>query len=141
MKKEYKLYILSTTTEEGGELCEGEEDVPYASHEPTYRMTTFDTAHGSQPADRMFYDTLEVSKTLYEELMKCEKVFVSAIFYSDGDTFGTTDGYYEITGVSSTKEDAAAANKAALESNDFQSWQGYFARLIGPEIFLVPFVK
>jgi hypothetical protein len=140
-KEEYKLYILTTTVEEGGELCEGESGGPYSSHEPTHRTTTFDEVYALQPSNRMFYETFELSKSDYNSLLKCEQVYVSAIFYSDGDTFGTTYGYYQITGVSASEKEAIQANNLALTDPGFKSWDGYFSSLIGPEVFLVPFKK
>lgn len=135
------LYVLSTTIEEGGEVDEGEEESEFASHQPCYRTTTFDAVHANHPEHRMFFDTIEVPNSYYNRLLKCDQVYVAAIFYSDGDTFGETHGYFQLQGVFETSEEAIAANTLALKNEGYKPWEGYFSSLIGPEVFVVPFIK
>ena len=129
------LYIDKEQDSQGGEVYEGETG-PYASHEPKYITTTFTRA--SFTSDRMFYETIDVSDSLAREIKKAGKVYLAVIFYADGDTFGTTYGYFQLSGVSATLAGAEKQNKKALSGKGYKPWEGYFSRLIGAEIFELP---
>jgi hypothetical protein len=138
-----KLYIDKTQFSEGGEEYEGEEG-PYATRHPTYITTTFTNATFSP--SKMFYETIDVSDSLAAKLQELKQVYLGVVFYSDGDTFGTTYGYFKFTGVSETQEGVERINKKALENGVddmgyvYKPWEGYFNGLIGFEIFLLKIV-
>jgi hypothetical protein len=138
--KYYKFYISTSERATGGKPYPGEEG-PYASCEPTYKETNFIRAYATPPKNMMFYESIDLSESEYLHLSKKKLVYLAVIFYSDGDTFGTTYGLFQIAGIAATPAGAKRLNKKALEEDAYKPWEGYFSNLMSTEIFLLELVK
>jgi hypothetical protein len=78
------------------------------------------------------YNTVNIDKFMVRGVG--ETLYLAVIVYSDGSTFGRTDGHHYIVGAYPTRDDAsAAANKAVTEA-DYKPWEGYFSRFQGTEV-------
>lgn len=138
--KEYKFYISLSERATGGKPYPGEEG-PYASCEPTHKETDFLRAYATPPQNLMFCESVEVSESEYHYLIKKKQVYLAVVFYSDGDTFGTTYGLFKISGIAATEVTAKRLNKKALEEDDYKPWEGYFSNLMSTEVYLLDLVK
>jgi len=138
--KEYKIYISTSQRIMGGKPYPGEEG-PYATCEPTYREVSFHKAYTTQPQHMMFFESVQLSEQEYIHLSKKKNVYLAVVFYSDGDTFGTSHGLFQISGISATVAGAKKLNKKALEEDAYKPWEGYFARLDRADVFLLDLEK
>lgn len=125
-----KLYLSYITTSEGGEP---ESDELYASRSDEYRQTTF--LGVSREPSSFFAHDLEVSDSVYNS----DEVHLVIVFYTDGDTFGTTHGYFNVWAVVADKEEAAKIVKDLERSpystdGPFRPWDGYFASIDGIQV-------
>lgn len=111
----------------GGEVCEGEDpNYRFACHEPTYMEFTVDSV------------TLNHITAYHEEFSMDSyipsEVWVVTVIYSDGNTFGHTEGYGRIEAVVRTEGEAdiiaSKIRKGDYTSRSgYNSWGGYFASL------------
>jgi hypothetical protein len=139
-EKDYKFYISTSQRVTGGKPYPGEKG-PYACCEPIYRETDFHRVYINPPPNMMFFETIELSEAEYIHFSKKKKIYLAVVFYSDGDTFGTTYGLFHISGLSSTQKGAERLNKEALERNEYKPWEGYFSHLMRTEVYLLDLVK
>tara|TARA_Y100000034_G_scaffold135253_1_gene206424 strand:+ start:1686 stop:2126 length:441 start_codon:yes stop_codon:yes gene_type:complete len=67
------------------------------------------------------------------DLQKADKLYLVIVRYQDGDTFGTSYGNHQIVACYDTYDAAWACdpNKVA----EYRSWDGYFSRWEGKEIY------
>ncbi len=124
------VYVNYTYDEHGGDLREGEEPGPYASREQAYRHNTFNVVTRDAPLGWP-YESVEV----HEDVYKLADVFVAIGLYTDGGTFGSTEGYVHVIGVYATVTEARAAMEAALADTTYGvPWNGYFSRFNSSQI-------
>lgn len=139
------LYLDKEQFSEGGEAYDDESEGPFISRSPTYVTTKFTTA--SFYSHKMFTEQVEISEKLADKITNLGHVYLGVVFYYDGDTFGTTYGLYEISGVSDTLSGIEKINKKTISDGlnnrweGYKPWEGYFSGLIGAEIFKLDLVK
>ena len=135
-----RLYLTYDEGSHGGGYDESDDsDGPYRNRNPEYKQVTFKKFYREPPADRFFYDSVEVEDDLFNEKTLC----LAVVRYSTGDTFGTSHGHWHIEGVYKTEEEAEAALKEAVkpspppkkgEMQRYKVWEGYFERLEDTEV-------
>lgn len=123
----------------GGEICEGQEDSAWPSHEDSLQVFTVENI------------TL-TNATPYHEEVEFDLpnptpvgLFVVVAHYADGGTFGRTCGYGSIEGVYLTHEEAQARADAIVAGapsiKGYTPWDGYFASLQETEVVLAAILK
>lgn len=123
--KEYRLYFTYNETSSGGDALE---EGRYASRSDQEINIKFLNIYKSQPKDRFFCDSIELSEKEYDLLSKKDFLYLAVIRYSTGDTFGRTNGAWSVVGVSATRIAAEKLCKKALEGIGYKPWEGYFER-------------
>jgi len=119
-----RLYLVYDQHESGGEICKGDEDSAWPSHEDAHIDVRFKALYRNPPTDRFFYDSFEVSEDIYKE----PHLHMGVIRYADGGTFGRTCGYFHVVGFYKTSTEAAEAIQKALKAEGtYKPWEGYFA--------------
>lgn len=123
----------------GGEICEGQENDAWPSHEDVIQRFDVDniTLKNVTPYhEEVLFDLPEPTPV---------GLFVVVAHYYDGGTFGRTCGYGSIEGVFSTHEEAQARatdiEKGAPSIKGYTPWTGYFAGLERTEVVLAPLLK
>lgn len=143
---ERRLYLTYAESRTGGEICAGQENDPWPSHETEFLEVNFSQVlTRSQPVSRFFYHSEEVSK----EVWTADRVWMVVVRYTDGGTFGQSSGYWEIQGLFCDEERARAwARVINLDNQAYihfggrkksvfpghQAWKGYFAHLDDVEV-------
>ena len=127
-----RLYLDYSELREGGGLLDDSDFC--MDREPEYITVTFNHLSRKEPED-FFKDSIEVS----EEVFAMDKVYLAVIYYSDGDTFGYTSGYWEKVGVYPTEEYARMAIKRRISpyvkrKRDYEPWDGYFSGIEGNDV-------
>ena len=136
-----QVYLYYDEDRSGGEVCKGQENDRWASHETEYIEfhTTFLTLKQeggflSQPIDVDFDPNEYLGKT----------VWVVVARYSDGDTFGSTSGHWHIVKVCTDESQVKAAvddtnlpepdHNTIFKNKIWKPWWGYFASLEDVEV-------
>jgi len=127
-----KLYLRYDQHTEGGEICEGQEDVSYPDYEPEQITTYYRSAHLlPPPRSRGYHQSVEVS----DVVGKCKQVWLALVLYTTGDSFSCTSGNPHVLGVFETADLAAAAIAKAEQGGDRSApWDGYFNSLDSTEV-------
>jgi len=102
---------------EGGEICEGQENDSWPSHEPKQYDSGIEKVTLARTG--LDYDTFDLV------LPKDRTVWVVSVRYSTGDTFGSSHGHLAIAGVYATKDEAeyvAETIQLAEEENQKGRW-------------------
>lgn len=125
--------------EGGGEICAGEENDDWPSHETSYY--SFETTDVTLVNTTPYHENLEID--LPEPMPMGLWTVVAR--YSDGDTFGSSSGHGSIEGVFLTEEEAKTRAKEIKDGGKsirgYSPWTGYFSDLEGVDINLVPLRK
>lgn len=123
----------------GGEICAGQENDAWPSHEDTIQRFTVDNITLSNVTP--YHETVEYDLTTPLPV----GLFVVVAHYYDGGTFGRTCGYGSIEGVFATHEEAQARadaiDKGAPSVRGYTPWTGYFAGLERTEVVLAALLK
>lgn len=123
----------------GGEICEGQENDPWPSHEDT--IYDFETVDVTLVNTNPYHETLEIE--LPSPLP--QGLWTVVARYSDGDTFGSSVGHGSIEGVFLTEDEALARAQEIQNGGKsiygYTRWDGYFAGLEGVDVKLVPLRK
>lgn len=126
------VYMTYVEDREGGEVCEGEEDLPYPSHED--EETTFDPTglYLNAPA---WSETIEVDFDPSSYLG--QEIYVVVVRYSTGDTFGRRNGAWKVVGAYVNEEQVVKIEKS-IEDGSYNKghdvpWEGYFESFEGIE--------
>ena len=135
-KDELILWVLWSEVETGGEVCEGEEDKKWASHEPSYIDANFKGVYvGEVPPGGFRWseksESFTIPKTAFEAEVRTQ-VYAVIARYSDGNTFGSSYGNVYVGGVYGSYERAAEKIKEleACSKDDYTvPWNGYFNSL------------
>lgn len=124
------LFLEYSEQHTGGEICAGDEDAYYPSHENSYIYWT---------PKKLFARRENTTDWQIEELdvgpefEKAAEAHIVVVIHSDGDTFGHTEGHWAIVGVFATRSEALVIAKK-LDATEGESheghkpWKGYFAR-------------
>lgn len=121
-----KIYLDYTQSYETIEDTYGD-DGPYTGFKEESITTEFLGLYKTQPKEKFFYESLEIYD---EELLNCEKLFAAIVIYSDGGTFGKTNGYWKILGLERTEEKAQSLLDLTLQNkSERYPWNNYFASL------------
>lgn len=132
MTKESRLYLAYHENRTGGEICEGQENESWPSHESSHTEVIFERLCRNQPCDRMFYDSFEVDPALIPH----SELFLAVVRYSSGDTFGNSEGNWHTAGVFKTRKEAAK-HLEHITSDKYtgcKPWEGYFESLEGTTV-------
>jgi hypothetical protein len=135
VKEPKRLYIEYNRSEYGGEAIDPSDR--WSNRTVTVITVDFIRLHREQPKNRFFYDSIEV---LNEDLIKLDKLYLAVVRYSTGDTFGRTEGEWDIVGVAPTYKIAEVMLEEAIKPakpgdyKNYKPWEGYFERLEDTEI-------
>ncbi len=130
------IYIAYRQKYSGGEICEGQENDSWPSHEDTVIDLSLRFASLEVPSGTPHFDieTIEADADLSDGC-----VYAVLVRYYDGDTFGRTCGYHCFRGVYASSGEAGA-KKREIENlvaanigrrYDGNPWSGYFAGFEG----------
>ena len=129
--KKNEVFMTYSQSEHGGEICAGQENDPWPSHEDNYfefDPETLSTKAGS------WVETIEVDFVPEDYVGK--DVYVVVVRYSSGDTFGNSNGHWHVEGAYTDKDKAfeveAQINNEKYEG--YKPWVGYFEGLEHVEI-------
>ncbi len=138
IKKELKrIYITYSESRSGGACCKGDSG-PWASREDAFIDITFKFLHKDYVKDSFFYHSLEIED---ESLLEEKNLCLCVVRYSTGDTFGRTNGAWEVVGITKIyKEAEELLKEETKDKNAYKPWNGYFERLEGTEIHVLPLV-
>lgn len=129
------VFVQYNMTEEGGEICEGEENDEWPSHEmlyKTHQVLGVFTKDLEQP------DYLNYSERVSVEFdpTPCRECHLVLVTYSSGDTFGNSSGDVAVVGVFATGKEAEDVAVSIRQGSykGYCAWEGYFDRLEGIEV-------
>jgi hypothetical protein len=130
--KQYpRLWLEYVEDITGGEICAGQENDAWPSHEDTDIEVNFIRLHRDEPKNKFFNHSVEVD----ERLIGLDRLYLAVVRYSTGDTFGHTEGAWYIVGLAPTYKVAEAMLDVALnDKKSYKPWTGYFERFSGTEI-------
>jgi hypothetical protein len=134
------IYLNYTEEVSGGDICEGEEDSSYPCREDTYYNITWNYAILSTPKGeylRQDYKSETIlDEKLYEHIKTYRQCVLAVVVYSDGDSFGHSEGHNEIVGIFANSTDAQnCLNEIEEDRSDYSKpWNGYFSRLTTKKI-------
>jgi hypothetical protein len=128
----YHVYLGYSQSERGGELRSGEKEGPYACREDAYIDFTPDGLY-TQASDSQETIGVDFDPSKYID----KEVFMVVVRYTDGHSFGTTHGYWHITGVYPKASTARRLAKQIKNNkySDYKPWDGYFASLDSVDIW------
>ena len=129
------LYLNYHESRSGGEICEGQENDPWPSHEdeftewsPTHLHKTGDKAQWMREQIQVDFDPLVG-----------QDVWLVAVRYYTGGTFGRTCGCWSIIGVyehqgQAEKVKAGIYDESYMPACGYKCWVGYFEGLEDVEV-------
>jgi hypothetical protein len=130
-KKRYYLTVHYNYSSEGGEALTNEE---WSDRSPEYITTEFLGAY-------YFYTDSFKNKITCKDFEisfnpeNVDSVYLVIVKYSDGDTFGTTFGLWDVPLITVSEKSAEICVKqirkqtGRFKKDAYQPWQGYFSRL------------
>ena len=125
-----RLWLEYNEDRSGGEICAGQENNSWPSHEDTNIEVNFIRLHRDEP-NRFFNHSVEVD----ERLIGLDRLYLAVVRYSTGNTFGHTEGAWYIVGLAPTYKVAEAMLDVAVnDKKSYKPWTGYFERFTGTEI-------
>lgn len=138
MSEAKNIYIAYEESYSGGDICAGQENDDWPSHEDT--VVNLELLYASMtPPDDPHFDIEVIAPEA-----NASKVYVTIVRYFDGDTFGRTCGLHRIEGVFLERKDAEqkrdAIKGAYFDPNqrngryDGNPWTGYFAGMESCEV-------
>lgn len=139
------IYLKYTESHHGGEICAGQENDDWPSHEDeviTWHPISLTRIHMGGETEQLKFD------------VTTDNAYLVVARYFSGGTFGRTCGYWQVVGLTETGEEALAL-KGKIESEyrkycesgskpykgEWQSWYGYFEGLEDVEIHFMPVGK
>ena len=117
----------------GGDVCKGQENQSYPDREP--EIITFDFKGASiEPPKYGFPENIQVDFNPEDYVNK--PIYFVIARYTDGDTFGHTEGYWHVVGVYTDRAEAKKI-KHSIEDGTYTPkgkysyipWKGYFSSL------------
>lgn len=130
-QEEKRLYIIYNERRQGGEP---ESDEPYSRRAPTYIDVQFTALLKEQLPDRMFYHSVIVD----DKTFKNKIGYLAVVRYSTGNTFGRTEGAWEVIGCYSSYKKAQKMLDNAINGSEYKVWEGYFESFERTEIHALP---
>ena len=132
-----RVYIEYDEYATGGEP---EDDGEWSCRSDTVKTVTFKRLHREKPANRFFYDSIELAN---DKMIDMDHLFLAVVRYSTGNTFGHTTGEHYIVGIAPTYEIAQMMldeeTKPSPKNSHgsqirYKPWEGYFESLEDTEI-------
>lgn len=131
------VYLTYSESRRGGEICKGEENDEWPSHEDEHVEWYLTGAVLKRPS--WCYETIG------GDYRVGDKLHVVVVRYFDGGTFGRTCGLWHIAGVY-MDESEAVARKEKIYGNlkqsisydpkdEWEPWKSYFAGFEGCDVF------
>jgi len=129
-----KVYVFYEEECNGGDICAGEENDAYPSHEDTHWSQTF-LGVASQVNDSLRGMQREICEVPFSPKPGM-LVNVVVVNYNSGDTFGSSLGHIEIVGVydSQLKAEEVALSIKEGKYKGYCAWDGYFESLNHVEV-------
>lgn len=109
---EFVLSLAYTEIRTGGQVIDPH--CAWPSYETAYISVSFDSL--SRLDKHMWNHEVDVTEDVYNS----DEVYMTVHYYSDGDTFSSTEGYWEILGIYKTYQEAKDA------SDEFPRREGFF---------------
>lgn len=131
---EYTYYVNCLRKVTGGEAKNPEKK--FSDRFPRYERTEFLSVSNAPSKDVKFYEFFNSKNDITKE----KEVYIIAVIYSDGDTFGTYHGNVQIWSVHSSLEEAEKEMTDIPESKEWKAWEGYFSSLEEMKIVKLPYV-
>lgn len=129
IKEPLRLYFTYDESRRGGEDINPDEE--WSDRAPTTIEVKFHEFYRTPPTHRFFYDSVIVDEATFNS----DEAYLAVVRYTDGDTFGYTDGSWHIVGATNSVEVAKEMLELALNNKDsYKPWEGYFASLQRTEI-------
>lgn len=130
-----RVYVTFDEDRYGGEPLTDED---WSDRAPGYIEVSFKALWREKPSSMFGFTSYEVDPKKVD--LSSDFLWLSVIRYSDGDTFGTTSGYWTIVGLSNSSAEAQEKIKLALSSKDgYKPWVGYFSNYDDAEFIKVSF--
>lgn len=126
------LWLTYDEQKSGGEICEGDEDNEYPSHED--ESIDFTLTGCFLKEKDVGYHRERV--TVDFDVSQGSAVWIVVVRYGTGGTFGHIDGAWGIIGIYQ-KEDEAVKIESSIKDDSYEGykyWQGYFESFQGVEI-------
>lgn len=114
---ENKIFISYSEFREGGEVIDPENEWP--SYEPTYINVSFNgykSEHTNDFASSHWFDSLDVTSDVAKLVKDGTPLFLVVARYSDGDTFSSTNGYWQILHITANGDEAHRIEKVLDKS-------------------------
>ncbi len=123
-----RVYLVYTETQTGGEY-EDEND-RWSSRADTHKTVNFKALYKEPPT--FFYHSVEVDPSLLEK----EELFMAVVYFSDGDTFGKTYGYWSVEGIYGSRKEARERLKEVLDPKykGYKPWDCYFGGYMSDDV-------
>lgn len=131
-ERTYTLYLTYNEYHTGGGVCEGQEDDAYPDYEDENVEWYLLECRLTRSKTTWYHEELTVD---FEPKVN-DTVYVVYVRYGDGNTFGHTNGCWNILGVYSNELDAMRV-KESVEDDSYEGykcWEGYFNNLERCEI-------
>jgi hypothetical protein len=128
-----KLYYTYTEHSTGGEVLSDER---WSSRAPTYITWQLKDVFTKEPKHTPYYDEITVKGV--DDIKNVEYFYFVIARYSDGDTFGQSEGHCTVVNVLTDGEEAYALAQRVNEGKDtekdfapqcYKCWNGYFQSL------------
>lgn len=127
-----KLYLTYDERRYGGEICEGQEDDDWPSHEDENIDWSLRECWVTRHEKHWEQEQVEVDFSANVG----STVYVVYVRYGTGGTFGHTNGAWTILGVYGRQDQAEKVKQSVYDDtyDGYKCWQGYFENLESCEI-------
>jgi len=125
------LNLFYRESRSGGEICAGQEDDPWPSHED--EVIDFELVACQKDVSEMPGLQREQVQIDFDA---CPMIHVVLVRYRTGGTFGSTTGAWHIVGVYDSEGSAESIRKTIEDGTyvGWEPWKGYFEKLESAEV-------
>jgi hypothetical protein len=119
-----QLYLTYTESRYGGEICAGQEEESWPSHEDEYIEWSLRACKLSRDPKHWLHETVDID---FSPAVG-STVYVVYVRYSTGGTFIRTNGAWRIMGIFSSLEEAIILEKSVNNGSydGYKFWEGHF---------------
>ena len=129
-----RLYLIYTEHRSGGEVCAGQEDDDWPSHEDENIDWHLIECRSTRTENHWYQEEVEIDFQADVGSI----VYVVYVRYGTGGTFGHTNGAWVILGIYKTEQEAINVKKSVdddtYDGRVYKCWTGYFECLESCEV-------
>jgi hypothetical protein len=128
-----KLYLTYDERRYGGEICAGQEDDDWPSHEDENIEWNLRECRVTRDEKNWYQEQVEIDFSTNIG----STVWVVYVRYGTGGTFGLINGAWTILGVYEHQDQAEKVKKSVYDdtyNEKYKSWQGYFEKFESCEV-------